>query len=198
MAPPDFTSTDVFPSFASLPSALSSPAERPAHEWFLIAQVKDDMTITKPTLVLTDRDNAPFALVWDGLERGDLDLKKKGLKKGTTAVLSRALRTPPKEETKRGFVSIEKARSGDVKAIPGPIDKVLQLGEKLRAKEASDGEEKCESCGNTSGQEGKALSKCTACGEVRYCSKECQIKGWNDGGHKTECKIYKGLNAIWS
>ncbi len=43
MAPPDFTDTAVFPDFADLPVSPSA-GERP---WWLVAEVKDDMTITK-------------------------------------------------------------------------------------------------------------------------------------------------------
>ena len=32
------------------------------------------------------------------------------------------------------------------------------------------------------------IRNCEACKQVRYCSKECQIKGWKNG-HKKECKI---------
>ncbi|SPQ20981.1 ccb2df69-2be0-4a46-9755-d8910d770051 [Thermothielavioides terrestris] len=26
---------------------------------------------------------------------------------------------------------------------------------------------------------------------------ECQVKGWSEGGHKADCKIIKGIRAIW-
>ena len=27
---------------------------------------------------------------------------------------------------------------------------------------------------------------------------ECQIQGWNERGHKADCKVYKAINAIWN
>ncbi|KAK5663041.1 hypothetical protein OQA88_6457 [Cercophora sp. LCS_1] len=188
MSIPAFTNITLFPSFSTCPET-TAPA--PAEDWFLLAQVKDDMTITKPTLVLSDRDSSPFALVFDGLERDDLDLKKLGLKKGNTAVIPRAKKTPPKDDTKRGFVSVEKGRAAEVKVIPGPLDKVFTVGAWLRERESSGAEPVCETCG----KEGE-LMKCTGCGRVKYCGKECQLKGWTEK-HKGECKIVKGISEIW-
>lgn len=162
MSPPDFANTTLFPSFDTCPS--TSAAALPGSNWYLLAQIKDDMTITKPTLVLSDRDGAPFALVFDGLERGDLNFKTLGLKKGCTAVVPRARKTPPKEEGKRGFVSVENGRAAEVKAIPGPLERVLAVGERMQG--AEDGSGRCETCGG----EGH-LMRCTGCGGVEYCSK---------------------------
>ncbi|VDB99926.1 unnamed protein product [Peniophora sp. CBMAI 1063] len=32
---------------------------------------------------------------------------------------------------------------------------------------------------------------CVGCGEVRYCSKACQVKDWKEGGHKARCRRLK-------
>jgi hypothetical protein len=26
---------------------------------------------------------------------------------------------------------------------------------------------------------------------------ECQVKGWNEMGHKADCKVIKAIRAIW-
>jgi hypothetical protein len=44
----------------------------------------------------------------------------------------------------------------------------------------------CNTCGATP----PALSKCAACGAVKYCSKECQKKDWKQ--HKKVCKPKQG------
>lgn len=180
MTLPNLTNTTLFPSFTTCPSTLDPETALPPTDWFLLAQVKDDMTITKPTLVLSDRDGAPFALVFDGLERDDLNFKAMGLKKGCTAVVRRARRTPPKEEGKRGFVSVEKGSVGSVRAIPGPLERVFVVAERLRVAEAEvekgtgggnggggKGTGRCETCGGGEGQ----LMRCTGCGGMQYCSK---------------------------
>lgn len=164
---PDFSNTTHFPSFLTIPERerdappSSSPLPEGVTAWHLLAQVKDNMTINKPTLVLTDRDGSPFALVFEGLERDGLDLKGLGFKKGCTAVIPNAFRTSPAAEGKRGFVRVEKEDARAVRAVPGPLERVLQLGGKVKGL-------RCETCG-AEGEGG--LKSCTGCERVGYCSK---------------------------
>ncbi|KAK3359061.1 hypothetical protein B0T25DRAFT_564111 [Lasiosphaeria hispida] len=185
---PPFTSLTTFPTFATLPTPQDpDPSEEP---WYLLAEIKDDMTITKPTLVCLDLAGSPFALVFDGLERDGLNLKALGFRKGASVVVPRARRTPPKDETKRGFVSVERGRAAEVRAVPGPLRTVLEVAEGLRGQGERPG---CAGCGRAKG----GLARCTGCGGVRYCSKECQVKGWSEGGHKGDCKVIKAIRGIW-
>lgn len=46
----------------------------------------------------------------------------------------------------------------------------------------------CKLCGKTEG-----LKQCTQCKEVKYCSKECQVKDWKE--HKFECSIMYSINC---
>lgn len=160
---PDFSNIELFPSFAIIPElAHDAPiVEAATPKWYLLAQVKDNMTINKPTLVLNDRDDSPFALVFEGLDRDALDLKGLGFKKGCTAVIPNAIRVKPAKEGQRGFVRIEKGQDASVKAVPGPLARVLEVAGKTKG-------EKCETCG---GQGEGQLKSCTGCGRVGYCSK---------------------------
>lgn len=213
---PDFSNITLFPSFTFIPEddQKAIPKDTDIDEWFLLAQVKDDMTINKPTLVLNDRDGVPFALVFEGLGRDDLKFKDLGFKKGMTAVIPWARRTQPADEAKRGFVRVWKEDAARVRSIPGPLARVLELGGKGHADTEAEAEaENCGACEN------KGTKKCTGCSRVTYCSKvslevafspfvslhfdahntlqECQVKGWSEGGHKTDCKIFKALNDIF-
>jgi hypothetical protein len=190
---PDFTNTRLFPSFARCPILGAAPPKeehmiQDEETWFLIAQIKNDMTITKPTLVLTDRDGVEFALVFDGLGRHELDFKKHGLKKGVTIVVPRARRTPPREEKGQGFVSIEKGREDQLSVIPGPLFRVMKVVEEMRRRreveDLENNEDACAGCGQL--RAGEVLKLCTGCSEVRYCNKvsspcscllECGLKG---------------------
>ncbi|KAF3760593.1 hypothetical protein M406DRAFT_268930 [Cryphonectria parasitica EP155] len=214
---PDYTDTTRFPTFLTIPendpdappSSSSSSSSQQQSTWYLLAQVKDNMTINKPTLVLTDRDGNPFALVFEGLGRDELDLKGLGLKKGCTAVIPNAKRTRPAEEGKRGFVRIDKRDAGTVRAVPGALARVLEVGGREKG-------DRCETCGGAGGDGGEeGLKSCTGCARVGYCGKvssshmaskllvcvhsqECQVKGWVEGGHKTDCKMFKALNDIFA
>lgn len=179
MPTPDFTNTTLFPTYAAIPETTTPDNDSQQEEdWFLLAQIKDDMTIVKPTLVLSDRAGAPFALIFDGLARDALDFKALGLKKGCTAVVPRARRTPPREEGKRGFVSVPRGKAGEVRAIPAGLERVLEVGGRMRAGEG----EGCEVCG----KEGDGgLKRCEGCRGVRYCGKVsffswiCFFGGWD-------------------
>lgn len=236
---PDFSDTAVFRTFLTIPQDDEESAPAPTitaaqdddddnNNWYLLAQIKDNMTINKPTLVLTDRDANPFALVFEGLGRDDLDLKGLGFKKGCTAVIPCARRTRPADETKRGFVKIEKGGAKLVKAVPGLLARVLEVGGKSKGSQ-------CETCGKECAGGAGELKSCTGCERVGYCSKvsfyflfflihfsfsrpfgfddicltidglawltilsqECQVKGWMEGGHKNDCKMFKALNTAF-
>ncbi|PRW56533.1 Zinc finger MYND domain-containing 10 [Chlorella sorokiniana] len=36
-------------------------------------------------------------------------------------------------------------------------------------------------------QQKQQLKKCSKCSAVAYCSRECQVRHWQEGGHKAEC-----------
>ncbi|KAI6345295.1 hypothetical protein MCOR25_011045, partial [Pyricularia grisea] len=173
MAPlPDFSNRDRFPTFNTIPEAGGAPVsdgsqkqeKEEEEEWYLLAHIKNDMTIAKPTLVVEDRDGSPFAVVFEGYGRDDLDLKGRGLKKGNTIVMPRARRVPPADETKRGFVRVSKADAAAVKAVPGALEKVLALGG------VEEDPTVCSACGGK-GEAGGGLSRCVGCGRARYCGK---------------------------
>ena len=151
----------LFPSFDELPTAAPGPepstpgkdSER-RERWFLVGQVSENMTITKPTLILRDRDSSAFALTFEG----EMDLK--GYKKGYTVFDECARRTEGKEEGKRGFVRVERGEEGGVRCVPGPMDRVIVLGKGM---EVERGE--CKGCG------GPGERRCLGCEWVRYCGK---------------------------
>lgn len=146
----DIADTATFPSFTGCPTEGASTPDKP---WWLLAQVKENMTITKPTLVVTDRTGDDFALTFE-----DKSVSLKGFKKGFTVVVPRAWRTVA-EEGKKGYVIVAEG-DGGVKAIPAGLDRVLELAG------TGGGDEKCATCGK-----GEELMKCTRCERVRYCGK---------------------------
>ncbi|WDK19985.1 hypothetical protein CGRA01v4_11272 [Colletotrichum graminicola] len=160
-------------------------------EWFLVAEVKQNMTITKPTLVVVDRGGTEFAVTFE--DRG-IDLRP--VRQGWTIVVPRAVRTAPKGG-KRGFVRVPEGRGTGVKYVPGGLEKIGEVG--ARARGGEDGAKglqgRCAGCGKGEGADGGALKSCTACGVARYCGKECQKEDWKT--HKSDCKVLKGIVNAW-
>lgn len=159
---PDFTNPLTFPSFTTCPDT-SSTTSQDVTQHFLLGQIGENMTITRPTLVLTDRSGDSFAMMFDG----PIDLAARGLKKGNTAVVPWARRKPPKKEGGNGFIAVDPEMFDSVKALPGGLERVFEVG--ARMIEAEGSEERCTACGKEGGERG--LLKCSRCGSVRYCGK---------------------------
>ncbi|AEO63529.1 uncharacterized protein THITE_27976, partial [Thermothielavioides terrestris NRRL 8126] len=116
MPVPDFTSPTIFPPFNALPFTTTTPSspspspsqpknhqpppgpthEAQAQDYYLLAQITHNMTLTKPTLILADRAGTSFALVYTsrpGAGPDAPDLAARGMRRGATVVLRGARRT---------------------------------------------------------------------------------------------------------
>ena len=54
------------------------------------------------------------------------------------------------------------------------------------------GNKGCLTCRKLAASNGEPLLKCSRCKVARYCSRECQKKGWIEGGHKRICGLTEG------
>ncbi|ROT41228.1 hypothetical protein SODALDRAFT_330949 [Sodiomyces alkalinus F11] len=202
--PPSSSSHPTSPTPQTAPPpSYSSTTTTSTH--FLLAQVKQNMTITKPTLVVTDRQGTDFAITFE--DRG-VDLRP--VKAGWTVVVPGAARVAPSAEGKRGFVRVPQGRGTGVHYLPASLGRVFEVGAQLNEVEARQGgrdgdgdgdgaaeAEECVSCGATEGEGGGKLMRCTGCKWVRYCNKACQKKDWGEGGHKNDCKVFKAMAITW-
>jgi hypothetical protein len=216
MPPPDFTSTTLFPPLSSIPlpsiptvsidandlTFVEPPtlpkASDPNPAYHLLAEIKHNMTLTKPTLICTDRDGVEFALTFNDEH---IDLKAKGLKKGNCVVVPNARVIPSEKEGGRGYVQVFKGEGEFVRGLPGGLEAVVRAGARMRGSR----EGRCWVCGKGEAEreevEGEEelvrLRRCAGCGAVRYCSKDCQTRDWSEGGHRGECKVMKGIREVW-
>ncbi|OTB00836.1 hypothetical protein M426DRAFT_323947 [Hypoxylon sp. CI-4A] len=193
---PQFTDSALFPTFQELPSASSISSSVMAGDWFLLAQIREDMTITKPTVIARDRAGVEFAITFDDGDHRGTGLGWK-FRKGHTLVVPRAVRTD-REEGKKAVVRVREGDGKTVRIVPGSLEQVFELGAILagiKGLEAEgEKEKKCAACGKLEGE--NPLLRCTGCGVVSYCSKACQVRGWNELGHKANCKVLKSIKEV--
>ncbi|KAI5860286.1 hypothetical protein GGS23DRAFT_243586 [Durotheca rogersii] len=224
---PNFGDPTLFPTFQELSS--STPASPP----FLLAQIREDMTITKPTLIVRDRTGAEFAVTFDDGDHRGLDAPPssssaaphdlltagggasagKRFRRGHTLVVPAAAREARGGGGKKDVVRVPRGGGAAVRVLPAPLERVLEVGAVMAAvaheeRSGSDGEgggarrkTRCGACGKDEdegeGEEKVSLMRCTGCGTVAYCSKACQVRGWSELDHKTNCKLIRAIKEIW-
>ena len=71
----------------------------------------------------------------------------------------------------------------DVAAAAFPGQAMLPVGERPKGQTHTATGVPCSGCGRLAFQ----LRKCSECRAVSYCSRECQVRHWKEGGHKREC-----------
>lgn len=157
MAHPDFSDRVRFPTFVDLPlaNASSPPSSQPSSH-YLIGQVKENMTITNPTLIITDFSGVDLAVTFASTTF-DVSPFRKGK---TCIVIPGAERTAPAEEGKKGFVRVAEGREGGARCLPGKLDVLRELGR--RGEDDACWAEGCEADGEL---------KCLGCGMARYSGK---------------------------
>ncbi|KAI2776336.1 hypothetical protein F4815DRAFT_358185 [Daldinia loculata] len=191
---PLFADPTIFPSFNELPSSLTPPA--PTADWFLLAQIKEDMTITKPTVIVRDRTGVEFAVTFEDGDHRGLGQGGVRFRKGHTLVVPRATRTD-RGEGKKAIVRVPPGEGAGVRILPAGLDQVFEIGAVLDGIEGAARGKKCAACGKEEEAE-YSLMRCTGCGVVAYCSKACQVQGWSELGHKANCKVIRSIKEIWS
>ncbi|KAI0836699.1 hypothetical protein F5Y06DRAFT_101084 [Hypoxylon sp. FL0890] len=194
---PVFTDSTLFPTFHELPkfaSPTSTSGGEAKGDWFLLAQIKEDMTITKPTVIVRDRSGTEFAVTFDDGDHRGMGLK---FRKGHTLVVPRASRMD-RDEGKKAIVRVPEGQGPRVRLVPGSLEQVLELGEVLAGieEQGRGKKKKCAACGGAE-KEGLMLMRCTGCGAAAYCSKACQVRGWSEMGHKANCKVIRSIKEIW-
>ena len=68
----------------------------------------------------------------------------------------------------------------------------------IEKKYTASNEDACFTCDRKERVGGQTLLRCGRCKVASYCSKECQVKDWMEGGHKRICRtlVVKGSNEL--
>ncbi|RPA83866.1 hypothetical protein BJ508DRAFT_413198 [Ascobolus immersus RN42] len=154
---------------------------------------------TEILLLTTDTHNqkAMITISLSDLEEDAEDVREEVLgmcQEGKTVVLWR----PTKWQCERNrllefTVTGQQWEDGEVTILGEPVSRVLEVVKS--ADMAMEGVvEEGGICGEC-GMEGNKLSRCGGCQVVRYCSRECQKKGWQNG-HKGQCFFLQSITTL--
>lgn len=113
-------------------------------------------------------------------------------KKGFTAVV----RNPVRKGVREGKLGFVETGVEDVVVIPTSVEKLLVMAQYERSLGEVDSSKICGACGRKASG-GQVLARCKGCQAVWYCNKTCQVKGWSENGHKSECKVLKVAGEIF-
>ncbi|PHH49632.1 hypothetical protein CFIMG_007715RA00001 [Ceratocystis fimbriata CBS 114723] len=177
----DFSDRARFPNFNDTPTTEGSHV--------LLGTYKENMSITRPTYILEDRDKQSFAVTF--MIANDSPVRPKFKKGAAVAVCGLARQEP-------NAAAGETKKSACIRVRAGEETRVVGLGvslDRILATSAADPlTASCAACGKPEGKT-EGMKRCTSCGWVKYCGKECQIEGWNTKGHKGDCKAFRLLQA---
>ncbi|CAG8953267.1 hypothetical protein HYFRA_00003470 [Hymenoscyphus fraxineus] len=218
---PDFTSPTLFPIFPTCPLTEDPPPPHP-DPYYLLGTITENMTLTPvtPTFICKDRDGHAFAVTLKLTSRqsgegsapasGDGNFYesprgRKAFGKGKCVVVPMARRKGAREENaelgqkeKKGFIEgLWRDGSGSggegIFVLPTGLMNLIEIGERRRKEE---GKKSCQGCGKSE-EEVEGMVRCKGCESVWYCGKDCQVLGWSEKGHKSECKVLKAVKDIF-
>ncbi|KAF1837624.1 hypothetical protein BDW02DRAFT_627740 [Decorospora gaudefroyi] len=183
----DLRNGEIFPSFDALPNSnsvdLDSFGKVDGRLWCFLGEIVDSMTLHHLALRLTDVDNKNIPLHFETNDRGS-ELTAKQIQKGyTVAVLYAQRRTFTYGDP---GISLEDPHM--LKIFPVSLERLLELNGQVQQFSTSiDGIRTCHGCG----KKASSLNRYGKCSLFWYCDSGCQRTGWEDRGHKPDCKLLK-------
>lgn len=198
----DLTSTENFPAFSDCPLAEELPypsSNSTSLVKYLLGTIQLEATLsTSPTYICKDRNGQQFAVtvrippaeIKSDLRGGGFDVT--AWKRGWCLAIPNAKRHGV-ENGKQGYIVAEKK---NIMVFHSNLERLIQVAETLHKKGILDTEnEVCQACGAE--EKSYKLKQCLGCEAVWYCQKKCQIQGWNEKDHKTECQILRSLKLFY-
>ncbi|KAI1419748.1 hypothetical protein F5Y12DRAFT_720345 [Xylaria sp. FL1777] len=156
---------------------------QPRRHWCFLAEIVDFATLFRLQMEIKDVDGTKIPLYFYTSSRGR-ELDPAQVKQGHTVAILYAER--------HQFMSCESGiRHEDprmIKIFPLSLDKLLALSDQFQQFSTElDGIRMCHGCG----KKAASLQRCGKCLSFWYCDRACQVAGWNEKGHKADCKLLK-------
>ncbi|KAK4217463.1 hypothetical protein QBC37DRAFT_479665 [Rhypophila decipiens] len=200
--PADLRNRTYFPSFSSLPrdndiNNLLDPGMRRRH-WCFLGKIVGDAAIvpTRLILLVKDVDGNPVELFFYTDERGaEVDPALGSTAVGSAVALLYAewhdfAFSPPgiRHEHPRRFKASYPPFFLFL-VFPMSLEKLLSSSDLVQQFSwAKDGRSRtCHGCGQLK----QSLKTCGKCGLMWYCNSKCQQRGWDERGHKEDCKLLR-------
>ncbi|KAI0183607.1 hypothetical protein EV127DRAFT_457403 [Xylaria flabelliformis] len=186
----------TFPGFIDLPNEHAFDPEfyessntgsyQPRRHWCFLGEIVDFASLLRLQMEIKDIDGTNIPLFFYTHDRGN-ELDPAQVQKGYTVAILYA-------ERHRFMFSEPGIRHEDprmIKIFPLPLHKLLALNDQFQQFSTEhDGIRMCHGCG----KKAASLKRCGKCSSFWYCdkcNKACQIAGWNEKGHKADCKLLK-------
>ncbi|KAI1144792.1 heterokaryon incompatibility protein-domain-containing protein [Nemania diffusa] len=183
----------TFPGFVDLPGENEINLEfykrsntgsyRPRRHWCFLGEIVDFTRFIRLQMQIKDVDGTIIPLFFYTDERGR-EVAPAQVQKGYTVAILYA-------ECHQFMTSEVGIRHEDPRMIqifPLSLHKLLALSDQFQQFSSKpDGIRMCHACG----KKGTTLQRCGKCLSFWYCDKACQVAGWNEKGHKVDCKLFK-------
>ncbi|KAH7409864.1 hypothetical protein DE146DRAFT_674726 [Phaeosphaeria sp. MPI-PUGE-AT-0046c] len=180
-------SRTTFPGFTDLPGENDVDLEfyersnrgtyRPRRHWCFLGEIVDFASPLRLQMEIEDVDGTKIPLYFYTDSRRS-ELVPGQVQKGYTVAVLYAKR--------HAFTFCE---PGDVVQIfPLSLEKLLSLNDQVQQFSIEiNGMRMCHGCG----KKAASLQRCSKCLSFWYCNRACQVAGWNEKGHKADCKLLK-------
>ncbi|KAI1739551.1 heterokaryon incompatibility protein-domain-containing protein [Xylaria scruposa] len=183
----------TFPGFIDLPDRNSIDPEfyrisntgsyRPRRHWCFLGEIVDFATLIRLQMEIKDVDGTTIPLFFYTDNRGS-ELAPAQVQKGYTVAILYAMR----HQFMSSELGIRHEDPRMMKIFPLPLHKLLALSDQFQQFSTElDGIRMCHGCG----KKAASLQRCGKCSSYWYCDKACQVVGWNEKGHKADCKFLK-------
>ncbi|KAI8623900.1 heterokaryon incompatibility protein-domain-containing protein [Xylariaceae sp. FL1651] len=186
----DLRSRTTFPRFSDLPDEYDLDPEfyetsntgtyRPRRHWCFFGEIVDFGSLFRLQIEIKDADGTKIPLFFHTDGRGS-ELAPEQVQKGYTVVVLYAER----HVFMSGETGIRHEDPQLIKIFPLSLAKLLVLNDQVqRFSTQINGMRICHGCG----KKAASLQRCGKCSSFWYCNKGCQVVGWNEKGHKADCK----------
>lgn len=189
----NFRNNEAFPIFAGLPeendinlafyNTVDGFSYMPRKHWCFLAEIIDIELFIRTKLIVRDKEGAtvPVTFYTDG--KGT-EFAPSQLQPGYTVAILYAQKHSFLDLT----TGIRQEEICGIKVIPAALTDLLRLNDRIHQYSLElDGKRACHGCD----EKKTSLQKCSKCSLFWYCNKSCQATGWDDRGHKRDCKLIR-------